>query len=149
MATIYERFQNRNRNNRWEDWTIFLVSDWFFFSPWILQFGHNLNTAEIGAAGAPIQAVGRAAWNAWVLGAIVFLVSLSAISRMDFWQERANAVLGVWIFIAPWVLNFAGVQMGAAAWDHWVTGAVIVFCAAYNLWDAQRQRHSQVMGPGE
>ena len=47
-----------------------------------------------------------AAWNAWVLGVIVFLVAISAIGRMDFWQEYMNIVLSIWIFIAPWVLGF-------------------------------------------
>ena len=149
MATIRERLRYPKRSNRWEDWAVFLISIWFFFSPWILQFGHNLNTAEIGAAGAPFQAVGRAAWNAWVVGAIVFLVSLSAISRMDWWQERWNAVLGVWIFIAPWVLAFAGAAMGAASWDHWACGVAIFCLSAYNLLSARREGQTEVMGPGE
>lgn len=149
MARNFYKYYNPNRSNRWEDWAILLVSIWFFFSPWILQFGHNLNTAEIGAAGAPIQAVGRAAWDAWVLGAIVFLISLSAIGRMEVSQERANAVLGVWVFIAPWVLGFAGGNMGSASWDHWICGAFFFFCAIYNIYDLRRNRSGEVMGPGE
>jgi hypothetical protein len=124
---------------------VLIASIWFFFSPWILQFGHAMNTAEIDPAGAPIQAVGRAAWDAWVLGAIVFLISLSAIGRMDFWQERWNAVLGIWIFIAPWVLSFAGAPLPAAAWDHWITGAVVFVFAAHNLYQA-RHEQSAVVG---
>lgn len=145
---FYARYYNRNRSNRWEDWAIFLLAIWLFISPWVLQFGHALNTAEIGPAGGSIQAVGRAAWNAWVLGAIVFLISLSAIGRMEFWQERANAVLGVWIFIAPWVLNFAGWNLRAAAWDHWVVGALIFLCAIYNIYE-YRHREGELVGPGE
>jgi hypothetical protein len=37
---------------------------------------------------------------------IVLLVAISAIGRMDFWQEYMNIVLSIWIFIAPWVLGF-------------------------------------------
>lgn len=148
MATVnvYERYRNRNRSNRWQDWIVFLASIWLFFSPWILQFGHNMSAAEGGNAAAPIEALHRAAWDAWVLGVIVFLVSLSAISRMEFWQERWNALLGIWIFIAPWVLSFAGAQLRAAAWDHWIVGAVIFLCAVHNLYQARNQQ-GQVVGP--
>lgn len=59
------------------------------------------------------------------MGAIVFLVALSAIGRMELWQEWVNLVLGAWIFVAPWALGFTGLPFRTADWDHWIVGALI------------------------
>ena len=53
------------------------------------------------------------------------------------WQDWANLVLAVWLFISPWVLNFTagGTAVGTgipaavgafsvAAWDAWIFGVV-------------------------
>ncbi|MGE4048765.1 MAG: SPW repeat protein [Acetobacteraceae bacterium] len=146
MATMTERYRERNRSNRWQDWVVLVSAVWLFISPWILQFGGAINTADLGAEGAPIAAVGRAAWNAWILGVIVFLIALSAVGRMNFWQEYWNAGLGAWIFIAPWVLGFAWLALPAARWDHWITGAVIFAFSVHNLYTA-RQHHHEAVGP--
>ncbi len=128
----YNRY-NGNRSNRWQDWVNLALAIWFFFSPWILQFGSTAWTAGPAAGAAATQAGGNAAWNAWVLGVIVFLVALSAISRMELWQEWLNLLLGAWIFAAPWALGFATGTYPVAAWDHWVVGALIFIVSATSL----------------
>src|SRR5579883_1220633 len=90
---------NPTPSNRWQDWVNVLLAIWLFFSPWILQFG-NVAAAEPVTGGATSQAATNAAWNAWVLGVIVFLIAVSAISRMELWQEWLNLLLGAWIFVA-------------------------------------------------
>ncbi|HEX5507742.1 MAG TPA: SPW repeat protein [Pseudolabrys sp.] len=70
-----------------------------------------------------------AAWNAWVLGVIVFLIALSALGqRFARGHEWYNLILGIWIFIAPWVLGFAAAAN--PAWDHWIVGALIFLASA-------------------
>jgi hypothetical protein len=132
----YGRY-NRNRSNRWQDWANLVLAVWLFISPWVLQFGSNAPTVEPAAGATAVQAVSNAAWNAWVLGVIVFLVSLSAIGRMEFWQEWINLILGAWIFVAPWALGFAGDRFPAASWDHWVVGALIFIISALNIASAR------------
>lgn len=47
------------------------------------------------------------------------------------WQDWANLVLGAWIFVSPWVLDYAGTT---AAWNAYIAGAglvVFVLLAAY------------------
>lgn len=147
MSDIYRRnriYYNPDRANRWQDWLILLASIWFFFSPWILLFGHNVPTATVSADAA---AVHRAAWDAWILGAVIFVVSLSAIGRLEIWQERLNALLGVWVFIAPWVLGFAGQPLSPASWDHWVCGAIVFLCALANMMELRTRQG--VLRPGE
>lgn len=122
-------YDNSGRGNRWQDWTIAGTSVWFFFSPWILQFGHGISTEHIGPGAGPVLAVSRAAWDAWVLSVIMFFVSVSSTRRLDASQERLNVALSIWVFIAPWVLGFSGAATAAAAWDHWVVGVLVFICA--------------------
>ena len=47
---------------------------------------------------------------------------------MKRWQDWVNAVLGVALFVSPWVLGF--VQAGSvAAWSAWILGAAILIVA--------------------
>jgi hypothetical protein len=114
-------YYGTGRGIRWQDWANAILAIWLFISPWVLAFASAGGTT---AAGTATSGGGTAAWNAWVLGVIVFLVAVSAIGRrFVFSQEWVNLVLGIWIFIAPWVLGFVG--HADAAWDHWIVGALI------------------------
>jgi hypothetical protein len=131
MSTTYTSVRRPARENYWQDWANAILAIWLFISPWVLQYGSGHSTAAGDAAtGGLLGAVQAAAWNAWVLGVIIFLVAISAISRMDFWQEYVNTVLSIWVFIAPWVLGFA--MLSGAAWSHWVVG-VLVFLLSISV----------------
>jgi hypothetical protein len=43
------------------------------------------------------------------------------------WQDWVNLVLGLWLFVSPWALQYAG---STAAWNAYVMGAGIVVFAA-------------------
>lgn len=128
----YQR-PDTNRGFRWQDPANIALAVWFFFSPWILQFGSGVSTAQPVAGAVAINAVSNAAWNAWVLSVIVFLVALSALGRFARGQEWINLLLGAWIFAAPWALGFAFGPFPAAAWDHWIVGALIFLVSASSL----------------
>ena len=127
-------------SNHWEDWATVVLAVWFFISPWVLQFGSGAATTPPAAGAAATQTVSTAAWNAWVLAVIVFLVALSAIGRMEFWQEWINAILGAWIFASPWALGFIAGPFVAARWDHWIVGALIFILALLNIAESRRLR---------
>lgn len=126
-----QRFRRRPLGNRRQDWINLILAIWLFISPWVLSFGSGVKVGSPAANGV-IEAVHRAAWNAWVLGVIVGLLALSALSRVELWQEWLCVLLGAWIFASPWALGFNGV-LGAASWDHWVVGALIFFVSWSNL----------------
>lgn len=45
------------------------------------------------------------------------------------WQDWLNLLLGIWLFISPWVIGFAGTET-AASWNAWILGvAIVVFSA--------------------
>lgn len=130
MANVSIRNTVPIRSSRAQDWALVILAIWLFISPWVLNFGSAAagNTGGVGAG----SGIGHAAWNAWILGIILFLVAISAIGRMQASQEWISLVLGVWIFIAPWVLGF--VSIPKASWDHWVVGVLVFLVALANLW---------------
>jgi len=141
MSTTYTPVRRPGRENYWQDWANAIVAVWFFVSPWILQFGAVAlatagDAATVGSRGAPQSA----AWNAWVVGVIVLLVAISAIGRMDFWQEYMNIVLSIWIFIAPWVLGFTG--NFNAFWTHTILGVLTAAVSAWAVWDYRHEPHA-------
>lgn len=44
------------------------------------------------------------------------------------WQDWVNLILGVWLFVSPWILAYA--MQDAAAWNAYILGAAIVVFAA-------------------
>ncbi|WP_342640239.1 SPW repeat protein [Rhodoligotrophos ferricapiens] len=87
-----------------------------FLSPWYLAY-----TGEAYAA-----------WNAWIIGAVVALIAIGALLAFREYEEWANLVLGLWSIIAPWALGFAAVT--AAVWSHVLAGIVVAVLAASNVW---------------
>jgi hypothetical protein len=135
------------RENYWQDWANAILAIWLFISPWVLQYGSGAPaTTADGTSTGVVGGVQAAAWNAWVLGIVVFLVAISAISRMDFWQEYVNIVLSIWVFIAPWVLGFA--MLGGASWSHWVVG-VLVFLLSISVLSRARTARTVTATPGD
>jgi SPW repeat len=140
----FEQVRRRRRfplaENRQQDWLNVLLAIWLFISPWVLQFGFGVQPGPAGSAGLPAPTADvlyAAAWNAWILGIVVFLIALSASGRRAAWQASGHEwvvlLLGIWIFVAPWVLGFADVGTRTAAWDHWITGALIFLVSLWNL----------------
>ena len=128
------------RAYRWQDWANLVLAIWLFVSPWVLQFAVGGQVAAPGAAGGATPAAvsgSTAAWNAWVLGVIIFLVAVSAFGRLAASQEWLNLVLGIWVFIAPWVLGFVPLQN--ASWDHWIVGALVFLISAWSLAETRRR----------
>jgi uncharacterized membrane protein YoaK (UPF0700 family) len=143
MATQTYDVGRPARSNNWQDWANLILAIWLFVSPWVLGFAGLYATGNGTAVGTTTVAMdaSRAAWDAWVLGVIVFLVALSALGRMELWQERVNMVLGIWIFIAPWVLGFGDLRN--ASWDHWIVGALVFLISLCLL--AQGRRTATVI----
>lgn len=48
---------------------------------------------------------------------------IGARPYVTHWQDWMNFVLGLWLFVSPWVLGFA--RLEAAAWNCWLVGVVV------------------------
>jgi succinate dehydrogenase/fumarate reductase cytochrome b subunit len=47
------------------------------------------------------------------------------------WQDQAILLLGLWLFVSPWVLAYA--SGSPQAMNAWIAGAVIAVLAAFDL----------------
>ena len=92
---------------RWQDWVALI--------------------AGVAALLAPLvtETDTRATWTMVILGGLTALASLYSLANpgaRDTLSESSHAVLGVLLFLAPWVMGFA--DMMGLAWTAWITGAV-------------------------
>jgi hypothetical protein len=120
------------RSSNRQDWVNLVLAGWLFVSPWVLGFGGTVATPTFARidGGIPAIAAADAAWNAWIAGGLVFMISLSAIDRPRQSHEWVVLVVAAWIFAAPWVLGFAG--LSAPALEHWIIGG-LMFLSAFSL----------------
>jgi hypothetical protein len=97
---------------RWQDYATIVLGVLTFVSPFV--FGDTSQTT--------------AAWTAYVGGVLLVLAGLlAAATNMVRTTEWIPVVLGVLLFISPWVLGFTGV--GAIAWTAWIVGLLVVLAA--------------------
>lgn len=112
---------------RRQDWISLVLAILLFVSPWILGFVNE----------------GRAAWNAWVFGAVIAALALAALTgfrEWEEWEEGIEFLLGIWVVIAPWVLAF--VASAVAVWSHVVLGVLIVIASVWEFWQTRHRPHA-------
>jgi hypothetical protein len=112
---------------RWQNWANVVLGIILFIAPWFIGTAYNLR----------IPADSHAAWNAWIVGAVVALVALwSLAAPRASLPEWINVVLGVWLFIAPWVLGYS--FLAAPAWTAWIIGILVIIMAGWAIMDVMR-----------
>ncbi|WP_216215802.1 SPW repeat protein [Amycolatopsis aidingensis] len=73
-----------------------------------------------------------AMWTLIVLGALVALDGLASLAMPGMvYGEGIQIVLGVLLFISPWVMGYA--EMTGAAWTSWIIGVLTVVAGAIAL----------------
>lgn len=53
-------------------------------------------------------------------------------SMAQRWQDQVILLLGLWLFVTPWVFSYA--IPSTASWNAFIAGAVIVLLAAFDLY---------------
>lgn len=104
---------------RWQDWLTLLVGIWLFITPWIFGFSHT-----------------SFAWSPFIMGALVFLFSIWEIANGKIVAETINLIIGIWIFISPWVLGFS--HSANAAWIMFVCGAILILADVWGIGISQK-----------
>lgn len=95
------------RPQRWQDWLTLIIGIWLFITPWIFGFSNT-----------------DYSWSPFVMGALLFIFSLWAIANRKVAAEAINLIIGIWVFISPWVLGFSHTMN--AAWIMFVFGAILI-----------------------
>jgi hypothetical protein len=109
---------------RWQDWAIVVLGVLLFIAPWVFR------TATVSTGGS---------WDAWILGVIAVILGLLSLGLpRNVVTEWLTLIVGVLLFISPWVLGFAAVT--AAAWTAWIIGILLFIAAGWVLLE-QRGTH--------
>ena len=101
-------------STRWQDYAAVIIGAFAALSPlWL-----STNTG--------------ARWSLIVLGVLVALSGVVHMARPAMAAaDYAMGVLGVLLFISPWVMNFH--TMTSAAWTAWVVGALTVVVSVVGM----------------
>ena len=106
---------------RWQDWIDVLLGCWLVVSPW--EMGYTLNEA--------------ATTNACGLGVVLIVFNLISAGRLlDKGQEIFNILLGTWLILSPYSLNF--VTEKEPTINAIVVGVMIVALAGWQIYDATK-----------
>ena len=90
---------------------------WFIAAPWVLDTLAPTTTRS-------------AAYDNWIVGGVIALLSLWQLLRPSaLWATWLIALLGAWIFVAPWVLGYDRVHL--ADYNSWAVGAVIAIVGSW------------------
>jgi uncharacterized membrane protein HdeD (DUF308 family) len=98
--------------NRVQDWVTLLAGVYTATSPIVLS------TVGITGEGKVVAAM-------ITLGALLAISSIVSLARPNVPStEWATILLGVLLFVAPWVVGYAGLT--GAAWTSWLVGALVI-----------------------
>lgn len=91
----------------------FLLGIWLIISPYLMHY-----------VSAPAK------WNQTIFGIVVVLLSAYryAVPRMQ-WTSWGNALVGIWMIIAPFILNYSSLS---AYWNEIILGIIIAVLAFWN-----------------
>ncbi len=111
---------------RLQDWLTVVIGMLLFIAPFV--FGATANQA--------------AAWTAYAGGALLAIAGVWSLinpSPANHFAEWGEVVIGVLVFLAPWVLGFTGLT--AMAWSAWIAGILaVVFAGSVVLNGRDRQQ---------
>lgn len=93
-----------------------------FVSPWVLQYTDLVGATE----------------NAWLCGVVIMGVAVAAILTFTRWQHWHGLILGLWIVITPWVLDFAAAIEPTIA--HVLLGGLLLVCEGWEIWDVRHPK---------
>lgn len=93
--------------HRWQDWTAVVIGVLTALSPIVV----STDTAAL--------------WSLIVFGVLIAAAALWSLAQPgSVASEYVHAVLGVLLFISPWVFGYA--DLAGAAWTSWVAGVLTV-----------------------
>lgn len=110
----------------------FLAGVWLVLAPFVLDYA---------PAGSGIGAY----WNDLVVGiAIATLAIVRAVAPSNVpWFSVVNVVLGAWLIVAPFVLEYEGANEGVSIGNDLAVGLVVIVMAATSAASTFRHRRSE------
>jgi hypothetical protein len=110
----------------WRDAINLVLGIWLIVSPLALEYAAQATPA----------------WNAYVVGVIIAVLSAAALWQFQKWEEWLSAVVGAWLIVSPWILGF-GVGH-AATWNQVIVGIVVGVLA---FWSSVTEHNLRELSP--
>ena len=112
-------------------WVVVLAGIWEVVAPFVL--GYTVTTAAL--------------WDAVIVGAVLIVLgawaALSNQEGTDRGLDWLNALVGLWLIAAPFVLEYTGIA--AALWNDVVVGIIVAVVAGYAAVALGQRQHPQTM----
>lgn len=109
---------------QWEDWCNWLLGIWLCISPWTLQFEADASATHVAV----------------VTGTLIILAELVTLSVYRAWEEWLNIVLGAWLVISSFILDFT---LPSATVNFVIVGLLVCGLASYEIWNETEQSLSR------
>ena len=87
-----------------------------FLSPWLFGF-----VSETSAS-----------WNAWLSGILIAALAIAALAAFAEWEEWLNVVVGLWVAVSPWLVNFSANVTAMRL--HLIAGIIVAAVAGVRIW---------------
>jgi SPW repeat len=100
------------KQRMWQDVANLFLGIWALLTPWIVG-QHPGSTVVV---------------NYVVVGILIIFCAGAALLAFRPWQEGINMMLGAWLLISPWWLEFRTVP--GLVWSAVVTGVLVILCSA-------------------
>ena len=107
--------------SQWGNWINLILGAWFFATPWAFDYGFNLSDRTILLANI----------NAWVVGTVVVVSAVSAISDLKPWEEWVNLILGIWLIFSPFIIGTN--EQSNLMWNSVIVGVLIAVISGIEL----------------
>jgi hypothetical protein len=101
-----------------------LLAIFLFVSPWLFVYASGTAIADLRASGAAVA-----------------VISVAAIVAFAKWEEWALLLMGLWLIVSPWVLDFPHTRAMHLSIG---IGIVVSFLAALELWLAYDAAHPEL-----
>ena len=119
MSNLWDRL-----TSQWRDALNFVFGIWLVLSPWILGY-----VAEQAAA-----------WNAYLVGAIIAVAAVVALVKFRKWEEWVTVALAIWLIISPWLLGVSALT--TVLWNQVVVGLLVGGLA---IWSVMSEHKDEVL----
>jgi len=102
------------------------MRQWTRMQDWVtLLAGVYTATSPIALSTIGMTGEGKVVAAMITLGALLVISSIMSLARPNVTAtEWATTLLGVLLFVAPWVVGYTGLT--GAAWTSWLVGVVVV-----------------------
>lgn len=104
----------------WENWLDVVLGIWIMMVPWLFP----LHVSPDGVRLAVLVSDS-------IAGAVIFGSAALALQELTSGEEWTNLVMGIWIFLSPWVLGYTADNV--PFWNALIAGGLVAVSSAIAL----------------